>query len=412
VSAPRAPHVVILGGGFAGLHAALGLGRARVRITLCDRHNHHLFQPLLYQVATAGLSAIEVAAPIRRIVHRNQNTHVVMAECRRIDTQNKRVELEGAVLDYDYLVVATGASHSYFGHDEWEKVAPGLKTIEDALEIRRRILTALECAERQTDPAARRAALTFVVVGAGPTGVELAGALAELSRRTIVGEFRSFSTADTRVVLLDASDRVLQTMPEDLSAKAEQQLRDLGVEVLTNAKVVGVDEHGVALADRRIDTRTVLWAAGVAASPLNKTIGAPLDRAGRVVVGPDLTVPGHREVFVCGDAAAVTSEGKPVPGLAPAAIQQGKFVAQCIGADLAGRARPVFRYRDKGFLATIGRAAAVGRVGKLHVSGFIAWFLWLFVHIFFLIGFRNRFVVLVDWAWSYLTYQRNARVIV
>jgi NADH dehydrogenase len=411
--AERAPHVVIVGAGFGGLYAARELRRAPVRITVVDRRNHHLFQPLLYQVATGALNAADIAYPIRSVVRRQKNARVLLAEAGRIDTAARRLEVDGDALDYDYLIVATGATHSYFSHPEWEQRAPGLKTIEDALDIRRRVFLAYEAAERERDPALRTEWLTFVVVGAGPTGVELAGALSEIALHTLRRDFRSIDPAMARVVLLEGQDRVLPPYPPKLSDKARVQLERLGVEVRTGALVTAIDVHGVEVGgSERIPARTVLWAAGVAASPLAATLGAPLDRAGRVLVEPDLTVPGHREVFVVGDLAAVKQVGGAnVPGVAPAAIQGGRHAARQIRRELAGKPRETFRYRDKGSLATIGRAAAVADMGRFALSGFLAWLAWWAIHIFFLIGFRSRVLVMFGWAWSYFTFQRGARLI-
>jgi NADH dehydrogenase len=405
-------HLVILGAGFAGLAAAQEAARARLRVTVVDRRNHHVFQPLLYQVATAALSAPDVAAPIRRILRRHRETSVVLDEVVSLDLAGKRALLAGGgALGYDYLIVATGATHSYFGHDEWARHAPGLKTLEDALEIRRRLLLAFEKAEQEGDADRRRAYMTFVVVGGGPTGVELAGALAEIARHTLRGDFRKIDPASARVVLLEAADHVLPSYVPELSESARRQLEGLGVEVRTNGLVTAVDEAGVALRDERIDARTVLWAAGVAASPLGRALGAPVDRAGRVQVTSELSVPGHPEVFVAGDLAAFAQEGRPLPGVAPAAMQMGRHAARNV-ARLAHGERPrPFRYVDKGSLATIGRRAAVADLGRVRLSGLPAWLAWLGIHIFFLIGFRNRFVVMFEWAWAYLTYQRSARII-
>lgn len=405
-------HIVIVGGGFAGLWAARALAKAPVRITLLDRGNHHLFQPLLYQVATAGLSAPNIAAPLRHILRRQKNVTVLLGEVAKISPDEKRVRLgDGRTLDYDQLLLASGATHAYFGHDEWAPHAPGLKTLDDALEIRRRILTAFERAEAEDDEATRAAWLTFAIVGGGPTGVELAGTLAEIARHTLHGEFRRADPRKARVLLLEAGPRVLSSFPESLSAKARTQLETLGVEIRTGVPVAQIDGYGVQLGDVRIPARTVLWAAGVAASPLARDLGVPLDRAGRVIVMPDLSVPGHPDIFVAGDLASIQHEGKPVPGVAPAAKQMGRHVAQAIRARLQGRTTPPFRYRDFGNLATIGRMAAVVDVHGLHLSGLLAWWFWLAAHVFFLIGFRNRMVVLIDWAQAYWSYQRSARII-
>ncbi len=410
---PHLPHVLIVGGGFGGLWAARALARAPVRITLVDRGNHHLFQPLLYQVATAGLSAPDIAAPLRHILRRQRNVTVLMGEVTGIDAAARRAVLaDGEALAYDHLLLATGATHAYFGHDEWAPHAPGLKTLDDALHIRRRILLAFERAEAERDEAARQAWLTFAVVGGGPTGVELAGTLAEIARHTLKREFRRIDSRRARVLLLEAGPRVLSSFPETLSAKARRQLEKLGVEVRTGTPVEAIDGAGVTLGGERIAARTVLWAAGVAASPLARTLGVPLDRAGRVPVEPDLSVPGHPEVFVLGDLAAVSREdGRPVPGVAPAAKQMGRHAAAAVRARLAGKPAPAFRYRDYGNLATIGRMAAVVDFGRLRLSGLVAWWFWLAAHVFFLIGFRNRLVVLLNWAWAYWSYQRAARII-
>ncbi len=401
------PHIVILGGGFGGLYAAKALRKAPARVTVVDRRNFHLFQPLLYQVATAALNPSDIAYPIRSVVAHQENTNVILGEATAIDVERKIVKLIDSEIVYDYLIVATGATHSYFNHPEWSRTAPGLKTIEDALEIRRRVLMAFEAAERENDPDRQRAWLTFVIVGGGPTGVELAGALSEIARQTMIRDFRRINPSSARVILVEGNDRVLPVYPPDLSAKAEQQLRDLGVEVITKGMVTGVDDQSVKIGDMTIATRTVLWAAGVQASPLGRTLGAPVDRAGRVVVNEDLSLPGHPEVFVIGDLAAVPR----VPGVAPAAIQEGTHAAKNILRTIRGQPAQPFHYWDKGSLATIGRAAAVADLGRLHISGFPAWFAWLAIHIFFLIGFRNRVLVILQWAWAYLTYQRGARLI-
>jgi NADH:ubiquinone reductase (H+-translocating) len=406
------PHIVILGGGFGGLYCARGLRRADVRITLIDRHNYHLFQPLLYQVATAALNPSDIAAPIRSILRKQKNLQVILGDATRIDTTRKVVELADGEVAYDHLVIATGATHSYFAHPEWEKTAPGLKTIDDALEIRRRVLLAFEAAERESDPDLQAQWLTFVVIGAGPTGVELAGALSEIARQTMVRDFRNIRPQSARVVLIEGKDRVLPTYPAELSEKARQQLAGLHVEVITDAMVSDVTDRAVKIGDRTIATRTILWGAGVQGSPLAKTLNVPLDRAGRVLVEPDLTIPGHKDVFVIGDlAAAKQSDGTFVPGVAPAAIQEGQHTALNLERAVAGQPLRAFRYNDKGSLATIGRAAGVADFGKVKLSGFIAWFAWLAIHVFFLIGFRNRFLVVTQWAWAYVTYQRGARLI-
>ncbi len=406
-------HVVIVGGGFAGLWAARGLARAPVRITLVDRQNHHLFQPLLYQVATAGLSAPDIAAPLRHILRRQRNVEVRMAEVERIDAGSRALVLaDGGRIGYDILVIATGATHAYFGNDDWRTHAPGLKTLDDALYLRRQLLIAFERAEVETDAAARAAWLSFAVVGGGPTGVELAGTLAEIARHTLRHEFRNIDPAEARVRLVEAGPRVLASFPEDLSVRAREQLERLGVEVSTGQPVTRIDDDGYRVGDTDVAARTVVWAAGVAASPLARSLGVPLDRAGRVQVSGDLCVPGHPEIFVAGDLAAVQqADGRPVPGVAPAAKQMGRHVAGTIRARLAGRVATAFRYRDFGNLATIGRMAAVVHVGRLRLSGAPAWWFWLLAHLVFLIGFRNRLAVMLDWTWSYWSYQRGARII-
>lgn len=407
------PHILIIGGGFAGLYAARGLRGVEAEVTVLDRHNYHLFQPLLYQVATAALNPSDIAAPIRGILGRQKNVSVILGEAVAIDVDAKKVRLADETdLAYDYLVLATGATHSYFGHPEWEHFAPGLKTIDDALEIRRRILLAFEAAERETDPERRHALLTFVVIGAGPTGVELAGALSEIARQTMTRDFRRIRPESARVILLEGKERVLPPYPPDLSEKARKQLVELGVEVVTDAVVTDVSADAVCVGDRVIPTHTILWGAGVQASPLARSLDVPLDRAGRVLVEPDLTIPGHKDVFVLGDLAAVRQhDGSFVPGVAPAAIQEGQHTAMNLERAIAGQPLRAFKYKDKGSLATIGRAAAVADLGRLHISGFFAWMAWLLIHIFFLIGFRNRFLVITQWAWAYFTYQRAARLI-
>jgi NADH dehydrogenase len=407
------PRVVIIGGGFGGLNAARALRRAAVRLVVVDRHNHHLFQPLLYQVATAALSPSDIASPIRRILRGQRNVEVVLDGVEAIDVDARRIALaSGGSLAYDFLIVATGVTHSYFGHDEWERDAPGLKSITDALDIRRRVLYAFEAAEREPDPARRRAWLTFVIVGAGPTGVELAGALSEIARHALAKDFRHIDPTQAQVILLEGSPRVLPGYVAMLSEKARVQLERHGVDVRTGTLVTGIDGEGVDIGTGRIAARTVLWAAGVAASPLARTLGVPLDRAGRVLVAPDLTVPGHPEVFVIGDLASVLqADGTPVPGVAPAAIQEARHTARNIERALRGEPLAPFVYLDKGSLATIGRAAGIAQIGRLRLWGWVAWMTWLFVHIFFLIGFRNRFAVLFSWAWSYVTYDRGARLI-
>jgi NADH:quinone reductase (non-electrogenic) len=427
------PRVVIVGAGFGGLNAARELAKAAVRITVIDRRNYHTFQPLLYQVATAGLSPGEIAAPIRSILRSHKNVEVLMAEVTGFDLARRIVQTADAEIPYDCLIIAAGASHAYFGHDDWEPYAPGLKTIEDALEIRRRVLLAFELAERQAAAGETETPLNFVVVGGGPTGVELAGTLAEISRHALAHEFRSIDPSRTHILLIEGGPRVLATYAEDLSRSAQEQLSRLGVEVRTSTMVTQIKPGAVYAGNTRLPATVILWAAGVAASPLGKSLGAPVDRAGRVLVQPDLSLPDHPEVFVIGDLAALKDErGKMLPGVAPVAIQQGRFVAKLIrkqleshpsslpGAQLFSRSlregedfdrRPAFHYWDKGSLATIGRAAAVAEFGRIHISGFVAWLSWLFVHIFFLIGFRNRLLVFIQWAWSYVTYERGARLI-
>jgi NADH:ubiquinone reductase (H+-translocating) len=418
--------VVIVGAGFGGLNAAEELASAAVQITVIDRRNHHTFQPLLYQVATAGLSPGEITAPIRSILARHKNVEVLMAEVTGFDLERRVVQTADLAAPYDSLIVAAGASHAYFGHDEWEASAPGLKNIEDALEIRRRVLLAFELAERQASAGEYFEPLNFVVVGAGPTGVELAGTLAEICRHALAGEFRAIDPAHARIHLIEGGPNVLPSYPPDLSGSALEQLRRLGVEVLTSAMVTRVEPGAIYIGERRMEAAVILWAAGVSASPLGKKLGVPVDRAGRVIVNPDLSVPNHPEVFVIGDLAALKDAvGKMLPGVAQVAIQEGRFVAKLIRREIAEKSkesrdaisqrtsalRPPFYYHDKGSLATIGRAAAVAEIGKLHISGYIAWLTWLFVHIFFLIGFRNRLLVMIQWASSYFTYERGARLI-
>ncbi len=406
------PGVVIIGGGFGGLAAARALARADVDVTVVDRENYHLFQPLLYQVATAGLSPGDIASPIRSILHRYPRIRVLMADVRGVDVAARTVTLEDGALPYDHLIVAAGARHSYFGHAEWEGVAPGLKSLDDALEIRRRILFAFEAAEREKDPARRDAWLTFVVVGGGATGAELAGSIAEIARHTVAKDFRNIDPTKARVLLLEAGPRVLPTFDPGLSERAAHSLGRLGVEVRTGTAVTGVTEDAVQLGAETVPTRTTLWAAGVAASPLGKSLGAPLDRSGRVVVEPDLTIPGHPEVSVIGDLASFAhGMARPVPGVAPAAMQMGKHAGQNILRAVKGQPRQPFRYKDRGSMATIGRAAGIAEVFGLKLSGYLGWLAWLFLHLVFLIGFKNRLVVLIQWMWSYLTYRRGARLI-
>ncbi len=412
------PRVVIVGAGFGGLSAAKTLHRADVRVTLVDRRNHHLFQPLLYQVATAGLSPGQIATPIRTILRKQKNAEVLLGTVTSVDSAARHVVLDGREINYDYLVIATGARHSYFGRDDWEQFAPGLKSLEDATELRKRILLAFERAELEEDEAARKRLLTFVVIGAGPTGVEMAGSIAELAHRALASDFRAIDPHAARVVLVEAGPRALSTFPEKLSAYTEKQLRKLGVELMMNTKVVGIDDDGVALtgsaASDNLPSACVIWAAGVAASPVAKWLSVEGDRAGRVPVGADLTVAGHPEIFVIGDCAlAIGRNGKPVPGLAPVAKQQGEYVGRLL---TALRRKPVserkpFHYQDYGALATVGRKIAIADFGRIRLTGFIGWLTWCLAHIYFLIGFRNRFSVALDWTWSYLTFQRGARLI-
>ncbi len=407
------PHVVIVGAGFGGLKAAAGLRGVPVHVTVIDRRNHHLFQPLLYQVATAGLSPADIAQPIRAILRRNENTEVLMEEVTGIDVARRRVQLADRDIHYDYLVLATGATHSYFGHPEWEAFAPGLKTIDDATTIRRKILLAFEAAEMEPDAQKRKALMTFVVVGAGPTGVELAGSIAELSHVALASDFRHINPQTARILLIEAGPRILASFAENLAHKARHVLEKLGVEVRTGIKVEEVDAEGVIASGERIPSRTVIWAAGVRASNAAHWLGVDSDRAGRVKVTPELTLPGHPEIFVVGDTATLNDEqGKPLPGTAPVAMQEGKYVARAITNAVAGQtARAAFHYVDKGNLATVGRSFAIAEIRKMQLSGFVAWVTWLFVHIFYLIGFRSRIVVLIEWAWAYVTFQRGARLI-
>jgi NADH dehydrogenase len=404
--------VVIIGAGFAGLNAAKALAAVPVQVTVVDKKNHHTFQPLLYQVALAVLSPAEIATPVRTVLRRAANTHVLLGEVKGIDIERRSVQIEDASLNYDYLIVAAGATHAYFGHPEWARFAPGLKTIEDAIEIRRRVLLAFEMAEREAIASHVKLDLNFVVVGAGPTGVELAGAIADISKRYMERDFRAIDPARARILLLEGGPRVLPAYPPDLSASAEKQLREMGVEVRTSAMVTNVGPDSVTVGNEKVPATVVLWGAGVAASPLGKMLGAPTDKAGRVLVGPDLTVPGHPEIFIVGDLAAAKMEnGQFVPGVAPAAIQMGRFAARQIRRSLEGKSREPFHYVDKGSLATVGRSKAVADFGKLHFSGYFAWLAWLFVHLLFLIGFRNRIMVMMEWAWAYVTYNQGARLI-
>lgn len=408
----EAPHVVILGGGFAGLAAAKALRKANVRITLVDRSNHHLFQPLLYQVASAALAAPDISTPIRKILRRQHNARVWMANVAGIDVEHKRVVLDDGALDYDYLVVATGMSHAYFGHDDWAPHAPGLKTISEALDIRGRILRAFEAAELESVPEQRRAWTTFVIIGGGPTGVELAGAVAEIAGRTLARDFRSFDPRTTRVVLVEAGARVLPTFSEHLSRRAQEQLERLGVEVWTGVPVSDLGADFAQIGEQRVGTRTIVWAAGVRASPITADLGVETDRAGRILVEDDLSIPGHPEIFITGDLIAKEQDSKPLPGVAQLALQSGAHAARNIVATLSDRERTPFRYRDKGSMATIGRNKAVAQIGRMQFTGIVAWLMWLLVHVLFLVEFRNRLGVLFEWAWAYVTWQRGSRVIV
>ncbi|MFL5626411.1 MAG: NAD(P)/FAD-dependent oxidoreductase [Ktedonobacteraceae bacterium] len=406
------PRVVIVGGGFGGLQAAKALRNAPVQITVIDRSNHHLFQPLLYQVATAELSPADISAPIRGILSRQANTNVIFAEVTGIDLQEQCVFMHDKEVPYDYLVLATGARHSYFGHDEWEPYAPGLKSITDATDIRRKILLAFEAAEIETDEEKRRALLTFVLVGGGPTGVEMAGAIAELAHKALAAEFRNIDPTSARIILVEALPRILPTFPESLAQKARQALNRLGVEVRTQSPVEKIDANGVVIAGKHLAARTVIWTAGVAASPAGKWLGAETDRAGRVKVLPNLTIPGHPNVFVIGDTVSATQDGKPLPGVAPVAMQEGRYVGSVIEHRLAGQTQDdPFHYFDKGNVATVGRSFGIVEIGKIRLAGFIAWVMWLAIHIFYLIGFRNRVQVMLQWAWAYFTFQRGAQLI-
>lgn len=412
---PTVPHLVIIGAGFGGLTAAQALKRAPVRITVIDRTNHHLFQPLLYQVAMAGLSPADIAEPIRSILRSQKNVTVLLAEATGVDFANHEVVLGEQRLSYDYLLLATGGRTSYFGHDEWEQFAPGLKDLDDAVEIRRRVLMAFEAAEKETDPQRRRELLTFVVVGGGPTGVELAGSIAELARYVLARDFRTIHPESAEILLLEGGEKILASFTPDLSDSALRQLTALGVKVRTGAQVTNIDETGVYLPKgldaEKINAATVIWGAGVRATALTQSLGVETDRAGRIVVTKDLSIPGHSNVFAIGDMTLFIQDEKPLPGVSPVAMQMGESVARNINKDLAGQPREDFHYTDKGTMATIGRKAAIAHVGKLKLSGFPAWLFWLGLHIFFLIGFRNRFAVLFNWAWSYFTYQRGARLI-
>jgi len=408
-----APRVVIIGAGFGGLEAAKHLGDELVCVTVIDRTNYHLFQPLLYQVATAALSPADIAAPVRGILGRYENIEVILAEAQAVDVQARVVRTSEREIKYDYLILATGARHSYFGHDEWEKLAPGLKSLEDAVEIRRRILMAFEFAEKTQDPEARAAAMNFVIIGGGPTGVEMAGAIAEIARETLAKDFRHIDPSTARVILVEGEKRVLSAFPEDLSESALKQLRDLGVEVMTGVHAENLSEDGVEVAGKFIPCRVKIWAAGNVASFVGKSLGVRVDRAGRVVVQDDLTIPGHPEVQVIGDLANFTSPktGQPLPGVSPVAIQQGRHAAKNILHMIAGTKPQRFYYWDKGSMATIGRNKAVADLNIVHFSGFPAWLAWLFIHVLYLVGFRNRMAVLFQWAWAYVTFNKGARLI-
>ncbi len=405
------PRVIIIGGGFGGLEAAKILGNKPVCVTVIDRTNYHLFQPLLYQVATAALSPADIAGPIRGIISKYENMDVMLAEVKSVDVAAKKVITTDQEVPYDYLILATGSRHSYFGNDQWEKLAPGLKSLEDAVEIRRRLLLAFEYADKLTDDAARRAAMTFAVIGGGPTGVEMAGAIAEISRFTLAKDFRHINPSDARVILIEGDERVLSGFPPDLSASALKQLQDLGVEVITGVHAKNLTETGLEVNGEIIPCRVKIWAAGNTASAVGRTLGAPVDRAGRVMVNSDLTIPDHPEVQVIGDLAHFEEKGKLLPGVSPVAMQQGRHAARNVLAMVEGRKPQRFHYWDKGSMATIGRNKAVADLNFVHFSGFPAWLTWLFVHIIFLVGFRNRLAVLFQWAWAYFTFNKGARLI-
>jgi len=406
------PHVIIVGAGFGGLEAAKKFTCENVRVTVIDRTNYHLFQPLLYQVATAALSPADIAAPVRAVLSKCRNVEVILAEVQSVDVDAKKVKTVDLEIDYDYLILATGARHSYFGHNEWEKLAPGLKSLEDAVELRRRILLAFEYAEKTTDEAARRAAMNFVIIGGGPTGVEMAGAIAEISRHTLAKDFRHINPSEARVILIEGEPRLLAAYPPDLSESARKQLVELGVEVRPSTRATNLTEAGVQIGDEFIPCRVKIWAAGNNASFVGKTLGIPVDRVGRVIVNNDLTIPGHPEVQVIGDLANFPHQtGEPLPGISPVAMQQGRHAARNVLAMINGRKPQRFRYRDKGTMATIGRNKAVADLKFMHLSGLPAWLAWLFVHIVFLVGFRNRLLVLFQWAWAYLTFDKGARLI-
>lgn len=406
------PRVIIVGGGFGGLEAAKKLAGQDVRVTVIDRTNYHLFQPLLYQVATAALSPADIAAPVRAILSRWKNMEVILAEVQSVDVAAKKIETTDMEIPYDFLILATGARHSYFGHNEWEQLAPGLKSLEDAIELRRRLLMAFEYAEKITDEAARKAAMTFVIIGGGPTGVEMAGAIAEIARYTLAKDFRHIDPSQARVILIEADPRLLGSFPEDLSVSAMKQLVDLGVEVRTSVRATNLTETGLQVGDEFIPCRVKIWAAGNNASFVGKTLGVPIDRVGRVMVNDDLTIPGHPEVQVIGDLANFSHQtGQPLPGVSPVAMQQGRHATTNILRMIKNRGPQRFRYWDKGSMATIGRNKAVADLNFVHLSGLPAWLVWLFVHIIFLVGFRNRLAVLFQWAWAYFTFNAGARLI-
>ena len=410
---PTESRVVIVGAGFGGLEAAKHLGNKEVRVTVVDRTNYHLFQPLLYKVATAALSPADIAAPVRAVLSKYENIEVILGEVKAVDVERRVVHLQEREIAYDYLILATGSRHSYFGHPEWEKLAPGLKSLEDAVEVRRRILMAFEFAETTNDPEARAAAMNFVIIGGGPTGVEMAGAIAEIARETLAKDFRHIDPSTARVILVEGDKRILSAFPEDLSASALKQLQELGVEVITGTHAQNLTDKGLEVAGKFIPCRVKIWAAGNTASFVGKTLGVPVDRAGRVIVQDDLTIPGHPEVQVIGDLANFTSpkDGKPLPGVSPVAIQQGRHAAQNILHMIAGAKPQRFYYWDKGSMATIGRNRAVADLNVVHFSGLPAWLAWLFIHILYLVGFRNRLAVLFQWAWAYLTFNKGARLI-